>query len=393
MARTARLDAAAPPGLADRVLGWRDRLLASPGFRRWAARFPPTRPIARRRARALFDLAAGFVYAQVLLAGVRLRLFEILAEGPARADAIGRRVGLTTESAARLLDAAVALRLAARRSSDRYGLGPLGAALVDNPAVLAMVEHHPMLYADLADPVALLRGEAGPGRLARYWPYSGARTPDTLAASETAPYSTLMAASQALVAAEILDAYPLRGHRRLLDVGGGDGAFLVEAGRRWPHLELALFDLPTVAERARARLDAAGLGRARVRGGDFLVDDLVAPDSPESGGPDVVALVRVVHDHDDAAVLALLRAAHRALAPGGCLLLAEPMARTPGAEPMGDAYFGFYLLAMGQGRPRSAEGLTALLETAGFASVRRPRTSTPLLTGLLVARKRDVSLA
>ena len=54
----------------------------SPRFQRWAAAFPLTRPIAQRRARALFDLCAGFVYAQVLLACVQLRLFEILAEGP-----------------------------------------------------------------------------------------------------------------------------------------------------------------------------------------------------------------------------------------------------------------------------------------------------------------------
>ena len=43
-----------------------------------------------------------------------------------------------------------------------------------------------------------------------------------------------------------------------------------------------------------------------------------------------------------------------ALPPGGTLLLAEPMAGTPGAEPVGDAYFGFYLLAMGSGRPAHA---------------------------------------
>ena len=57
------------------ALAWKDRihasldgLLASPRFRRWAAAFPLTRPIARRRARELFDLCAGFVYSQVLLA-------------------------------------------------------------------------------------------------------------------------------------------------------------------------------------------------------------------------------------------------------------------------------------------------------------------------------------
>ena len=64
--------------------------------------------------------------------------------------------------------------------------------------------------------------------------------------------------------------------------------------------------------------------------------------------------MRVVHDHDDGAALHLMRAVHAALPRGGRLLLAEPMAGTPGAERMGDAYFGFYLLAMGSaGRGRA----------------------------------------
>jgi demethylspheroidene O-methyltransferase len=43
-------------------------LVSRPSFRAWAARFWLTRPIARRRARALFDVCAGFVYSQVLFA-------------------------------------------------------------------------------------------------------------------------------------------------------------------------------------------------------------------------------------------------------------------------------------------------------------------------------------
>ena len=35
------------------------------------------------------------------------------------------------------------------------------------------------------------------------------------------------------------------------------------------------------------------------------------------------------------------------------LIVAEAMAGAAGAEPMGDAYFGLYLLAMGSGWPRT----------------------------------------
>lgn len=364
----------------DRLLDWRDRLLASAGFRRWAASFPLTRPIARRRAAALFDLTAGFVYAQVLTACTTLRVFDRLRAGPATAGELAPSLRLTVEATDRLLAAAVALDLLSRRSGGRYGLGPLGAAMIDNPGLTAMIEHHALLYADLADPVSLLRGEGGETSLMRYWAYARSGRPDELEPESVAAYSGLMAASQPMVAAEILAAYPLQRHRCLLDVGGGEGAFLAAAAETAPELRLMMFDLPPVVERARVRLEARGLARrAELFAGSFFAD-------PLPRGADVISLVRVIHDHDDAAAQTILRAAHAALPAGGTLLLAEPMAGTPGARPSGDAYFGFYLLAMGSGRPRTAAELDAMLAAAGFRHRRLLTTPTPMLTRLIVAR-------
>lgn len=364
----------------ERWFAWRDRLLSSPTFQRRAAAFPLTRWVARRRARATFDLVAGFVYSQVLLACVRLRLFDRLADEPQTLAQLAPRLELSPESTRRLIAAAVSLRLLERRSGERYGLGVLGAPLAGNAALRSMIEHHVALYADLRDPVALLRGTAPASVLAGYWPYASTDAPGELPAHRVAEYSALMAASQPLVADQVLDAYPMRRHRCVLDVGGGDGVFLAAAAQRWPHLRLMLFDLPAVAGRARTRLASLGLGsRSTAVGGDLFTDAL-----PE--GADLVTLVRVVHDHDDARALTLLRAVRRALPAGGALLLAEPMAETPGAEPMGDAYFGFYLLAMGSGRPRTAADLSRLLHEAGFREVRALPTAIPLQTRLLIAR-------
>jgi demethylspheroidene O-methyltransferase len=373
-----RIDAG--DGWTGRWLALRDRLLASPRFQRWAAAFPLTRPIARRRARALFDLCAGFVYSQILYVCVRLGVFERLQAGPLRADELGALLALTPDAVRRLLDGAVALGLLERRGGERYGLGQLGAALLGNPGVSAMVEHHALLYADLRDPVSLLRDRGAHTELMRFWGYARSAEPGALDPGRVADYTALMSASQQLVAEDILDAYPLRRHRCLLDVGGGDGTFLSAAAARHPALRVMLFDLPPVAARAQARFASAGLAsRASVVGGDFLRDPLPA-------GADVVSLVRVIHDHDDPAALAILRAARRALPPGGTLLLAEPMSAERGAEPVGDAYFGFYLLAMGSGRPRTPEELGRLLRAAGFARVRPMAMRRPLQTRLLVAR-------
>jgi demethylspheroidene O-methyltransferase len=365
---------------SDRWFSTRDRLLASPSFQRWATAFPLTRPIARRRARRLFDLCAGFVYSQVLLACMRLHLFELLAERPQTVAELARRLALTEENAARLVAAAVALGLVEERGAGRYALGPLGAPLVGNVGLRTMIEHHAVLYGDLHDPVALLRGTRRDTGLSRYWPYARSDTPAELDRERVGAYTHLMAASQPLVANEILDAYALRRHRCLLDAGGGDGTFLLAAALRTPRLRVILFDLPPVAELARLRFGAAGIAdRATAVGGDFHVDPLPT-------GADVISLVRVIHDHDDAAALAILRAVRRALPPDGTLLLAEPMSGTAGAEPMGDAYFGFYLLAMGQGRPRTPAALGAMLRSAGFRAPRLVATHLPLQVRLLVAR-------
>jgi demethylspheroidene O-methyltransferase len=369
-----------PGGWMARLQGWFDSRVASARFRRWAAAFPLTRPIARRRAAALFDLVSGFVYSQVLLACVRLDVFETLArEGALDAGTLARRWALPDDACLRLLEAAVALRLLARRGG-RYALGPLGAALVDNPALRAMIEHHEAFYDDLRDPVGLLRRGTGAGALAAYWPYAAQQAEAGLSAEQVAPYSALMAASQPLVADDVLDAFPLRGRRCLLDVGGGEGGFLCSAARRAPDLQLVLFDLPAVAERARARFAAQGLAqRATAVGGSFLVDPLPA-------GADTVSLVRVLHDHDDDTVRTILRAVRRVLPPDGLLLVAEPMAGLPGVAPMADAYFGFYLMAMGRGRARTPERLGELLRECGFDAGRQLRTRLPIQTALRIAR-------
>jgi len=361
----------------ERWIGWRNRRLASPAFQHWATSFPPTRGVARRSGRELFDVVAGFVYSQTLAAFVELELPALLAGGAREVDWLAERTALPRDAALTLLRAATSLGLA-ERVGGRFALGRHGAALLGNPGVAEMVRHHRLLYADLADPVALLRRGGGGGQLAALWAYAaGGAAPAAAAAG--ADYSALMAASQPLVARQVLDAYPLARRRRLMDVGGGEGAFLIAAAARAPGLELVLFDLPAVAERARARFAAAGLEeRVTAIGGNFL-------DGPLPGGADTVSLVRVLHDHDDAPAQALLAACRRALPPRGVLLVAEPMADTLGAQPMGAAYFGLYLTAMGSGRPRSAREIAAMCRAAGFARVTPVPTAMPLTTSVIIA--------
>ncbi|MFN7056313.1 methyltransferase [Hyphomonas sp.] len=360
--------------LLDRLVAWKNRKIADPRFQAQAVRNPLLRPIARRAAARSFDLVAGFVYSQVLSAAVETGLIEAAAEAPVDIEAFAARSGLSVDGAECLLRAAAALRLLHRQQDGRYGLGEEGAALIGNAPVFAMIRHHKALYADLASITPLLTARRQDTELSRFWAYQADAGPD-----QAAPYSRLMAETQALVADEILHSHDFRRHDCVMDVGGGLGVFLERAGARHPGLALRLVDLPPVAALAKARLEGTQIGaRLETFGIDFHT-------GPLPTGADLITLIRVLHDHDDGPALALLQQVRAALPRSGRLLVAEPMAGAAGAERMGDAYFGLYLWAMGRGRPRRADETASLLKQAGFRTVRTLPARNPLLISALLA--------
>jgi demethylspheroidene O-methyltransferase len=343
---------------------WRNRLIASPRFQALAQRLLPGRWIARAHARRLFDLTAGFVYSQVTAALVESGLLHPLLAAPLTLEEAAAIARLSPESARTLLLAAASLGLT-QRVGTHWTLGTRGAALVATPGLEAMIRHHRLLYADLADPLALLRGSEN-GALARLWDYAPGSD-----RTDAATYSELMSATQPMVAAQALAAYPFAQARRLLDIGGGSGAFLRAVGEQVPALTLGLFDRPEVIAATPAH---SGMER---HPGDFRRD-------PLPPGYDLHTLVRVLHDHDDEPALAILKASRAALPPGGRLLIVEPMARL-GKAPEGHAYFGLYLTAMRSGRPREAGEIKAMLKAAGFPRVKPRTTPLPLVASCLVA--------
>jgi demethylspheroidene O-methyltransferase len=213
------LDLASTAQRLGRKTPWRDsleavwdRMMTSTSLYRWSVSNPLTRWITQRRARQVFDLMAGFVYSQVLLACVRLRILETVAERPRTLEELAQFTNLPVAGLQRLLQSALALRLLDLRSEGRYGLGALGAPVAGHVGIRAMIEHHAVLYQDMQDPVAMLKGTDQPGAMSQYWPYTieeqNAQRAATNAAQaeKFARYSNLMSASQPFVVDEILPA-------------------------------------------------------------------------------------------------------------------------------------------------------------------------------------------
>ena len=319
----------------DRCRLYRDRLIASPRVQRWALANPVTRPVAQRRARAMLDLCAGFVGRRRPLTWREAAPLRHPVQGApdhcrACREAVAFAGGYVPPPRCRGFTWASGAAWPIRRRAVQ-----LGAALAGNRAALSLIEHQPLLYADLQDPVALLRGSPRGTGIARYLPYSAAAHPTELAEEEVASYSALMTASQPLIA---------RGSARTPIRSTGIAAFSTWAvAKEFSSLRRQRGRRPYASCFSICPLWPSGLvpacscrtslERASIYGGNFLTNPL-----PE--GADIYRPSGSFMTITDASALSLLRAVRRALSPDGTLLIAEAMSGVRGAEPL-DAYYGF----------------------------------------------------
>ncbi|MBO3761757.1 methyltransferase [Ciceribacter sp. L1K22] len=358
---------------------WRNRLIASRAFRRNIARLPILRQISNRKANALFRLTGGFIFSQVLLTGVRTGLYDRLVDKALTSESLATAMNLPHDRLRTLLRVNADLGIVREVATDLWILDDAGVVVAADRGLAAMILHHEMLYRDLIEPQQLLTPDHEETELRRYWAYVRGAEPGNLDAASTADYSTLMRESQTMMSDCILASYDFGQVRILLDIGGGDGAFLAAAAAAHPELDLRLFDLPSVAERARHHLATLGLAaRSRVHGGDFVKDDIPAE-------ADCVTLIRVLCDHDDARVAAILGNLHRSLRPNTRVIVAEAMAGSSEGARLSSAYFSIYFLAMGSGRCRSDQEISKLLAKAGFAAIRTISSPNPLIATLVTA--------
>jgi ubiquinone/menaquinone biosynthesis C-methylase UbiE len=166
----------------------------------------------------------------------------------------------------------------------------------------------------------------------------------------------------ARVLGEVVDFSPFQ---RLLDVGGGSGAFDIELCRRYPHLNATVYDLPFVAEVAAKKVQEAGLSdRIQTVGGDFFSD----PSLP--GGHDVVLLSVVLHDWTEEKDIEILRKCYDALPRSGTVIISEIMVNDEKTGPAPAALMSLNMLIETEGRSYTPAEYITWLTKVGFRDVR-----------------------
>ncbi|MBI4873798.1 MAG: methyltransferase domain-containing protein [Acidobacteria bacterium] len=170
--------------------------------------------------------------------------------------------------------------------------------------------------------------------------------------------------------------------RRLLDIGGGSGAYSIAFAQANPNLRAEVFDLAPVLAIAREHIAGAGLaGRISTRSGDLRTDEFGA-------GYDLILLSAICHMLSAGENRDLLRRCGRALAPGGRVLIRDFILDPGRTSPVPAALFALNMLvATRGGSTYTLAEYTAWLEEAGFGGVERPDPAGDLITAGLQTRQ------
>jgi len=167
------------------------------------------------------------------------------------------------------------------------------------------------------------------------------------------------------MAPEIVRSIPLEGVESILDVGGASGTYAAAFLRARQGLRVTLFDLPSVIPLASKRMEREGLlDRVRLVAGDFERDPL-----PQ--GHDMVFLSAIVHQNNREQNRGLFSKGHRALNPGGRLVIRDHVMDPSRTQPQAGAIFAVNMLVSTRGGTTyTFEELKEDLEASGFGQVR-----------------------
>lgn len=185
-----------------------------------------------------------------------------------------------------------------------------------------------------------------------------------------------------LTARELGRAVDLSGARRLLDVGGGSGAYDIELCRRYPELTATVYELPKVADIAAGKVKEAGL-QARI---DTVTGDFFA-DAALPGGYDTILLSMILHDWAEERCRAILRKCFAALPSGGQVLISELLVNDARTGPAPAALMSLNMLIETEGRNYTAAEYGACLTELGFREVRTVWFEAAGANGVVIGRK------
>lgn len=313
----------------------------------------------------LLGMLTSYWTAQSIHVAARLKLADLLKDGPKSAAELAQATKTHPHSLHRLLRALASNEIFAEDADGKFRLTPMAECLLERPGsqwavAMMMGEEHYRSWGDLLYSIQT-------GKPAFDHTY-GKPIFDYLSehAESARIFDAAMSGFHGPETQGMIDAYDYTGINTLVDIGGGNGTVLKAVLTKYPAMHGILYDLPGVIERAKKNL--ADLGpRCQAIPGSFF-------ESAPPGG-DAYQMRHIIHDWTDAQCHTILGHIRKVIPKQGRLLVIE-MVIKPGNAAQMAKWLDLNMLVLPGGQERTEAEYRELFAKAGFRLERIVPTAT-----------------
>ncbi len=309
----------------------------------------------------LMAMARAYRSSQLLFVAAKLKIADLLVDGPKTSGEIAQMVGASPDALLRVMRGLYLLGIFDWLDNDRFALTDISKQLVSTapnsvrPGVVYLGQEQYRAWADLFQTV--MTGEPAFQRLfGNPFDYYD-QHPETGEA-----FDSWMATSSRQVSTGILQNYEFPDIGTVVDIGGGEGVLLAGILETRPQLRGILTERKSVNEKARTYLAARGvLDRCHLVEGDFRQE------VPSRG--DRYILRNILHDWDDSTAIQILNATRRAMKRTSLLLVIQlvmPAGKPIAAVSGGIVESDLMQMMYAGGRERTESEYQRLFRAAGL---------------------------
>lgn len=330
-------------------------------------------------SRHLMELLSGYWLSQCVYVAAKLGLADKIHHCPQTAAELAQQTQTHPQALYRLLRGLASVGVFREDQNHRFEMTELAAGLrSDVPgsqcAMAIMIgEEHYLAWSELL--YSVRTGRPGFDKVMGLPIFDFlSKNPEQAKVFDAAMVSVHGRETAASLAAYDFSAYPV-----VMDIGGGNGSVLMAVLEKHSSVSGVLFDLPGVIERARSRVEQAGLAqRCQLVSGNFF--------EAIPTGADAYMMRHIIHDWTDEQCQTILLNIHRAMKPEGRLLVIESVI-PPGNDPFFGKLLDLNMLVIPGGQERTVEEYRLLFANAGFELLRVVPTATEV--SILECRKKQ----
>lgn len=330
----------------------------------------------------LMEIAAGFWASKTLATAVELEIFNQIPQEGISLTEFSRSLKIQLRPAEMLLTGCTSLGLLLKKGELYYNSSLSKEYLMKGQpyyfgGVITMLDKREYIpWSRLMDAVQNNERQTGKGAS------SGLFEDVTADFQEQRVFTEAMHSWSIQSGKELVEKVDFSKYKKILDVGGGSGAYCIEIAKKFSNIQAVVFDLPSTLKITSEKIIEANLStQIQTYAGNFFTDEL-----PKHS--DIVLLSMILHDWSPDENLSILQKCYAALPSEGEIIISELMVNDDKTGPVFAALMSLNMLIETQGGQNYTWAeYTEWLTDVGFVDIKRVELSSPASNGVLIGRK------